>query len=70
MMSHRISKTDALKKYERDMENRKLIRRGIPISSRRLEKKRKKMLTRRQRFIEMLQSRGGYYKQKENKKEK
>jgi hypothetical protein len=50
---------------QRKLESQRLNRQGVKPKVSRAEKKRRKKLTKYQRFMEMLKDRGGHYKQKE-----
>lgn len=60
-MAHKISYKEALEKYEHSLKTRQG---SIP----RAERRKRKKFERVNKFLEMLKLRGGYYKQKEEKK--
>ena len=69
-MGHKITKEEAIQKYESEMENRKLIEQGIQIKSKRAERKRATRIKKKATFLEMLKNRGGLFKPKPKKVKK
>lgn len=63
-MTHKISKEDAILKYERELEKIELQKQGKLVKSDRLEKKRKRRESKYQKFVNILKSRGGHAEQK------
>lgn len=63
-MAHTISVEEGKKKLEYYIESQKLNQQGIKPKLSRAEKKRRKKLSKTERFILMLKDRGGYFEQK------
>jgi 3-methyladenine DNA glycosylase Tag len=69
-MSHRITKEEAIQKYERELQNRELIKKGEKIKSTRAERKKLLTQSKYEKFVNMLKSRGGHISQKKKKEKK
>lgn len=66
-MGHKISKEEAVSKYEHDMHNRELIKQGKKINSSRRQRKRKLREESKKKWYEMLKLRGGLAKKDKDK---
>jgi len=64
-MTHRISKAEAIQKYEREKEIQQLLKDGKPYKSDRFKRRIEKRETKQKTFIEKLKLRGGLFKPKE-----
>jgi len=69
-MAHKISKADAIKKYERELKNKELIKQGKQVKSNRWERKRKAREESKKKWYDMLTRRGGLAKEDKSKENK
>jgi len=66
-MAHKISKAEAIQKYENEKEIQELAKQG-KYKSTRAERKRKMRELKHLRFMDMLKIRGGLFKPKKKEK--
>jgi len=69
-MARKISKAEAIEKYENEKKIQQLLKEGKPYKSKRVEGKRKMKEIKHTRFMDMLRLRGGLFKPKKKKSTK
>jgi len=68
-MAHKISREEAIEKYENEKRIQKLIKEGKPYKSNRAERKRKFRELKKMTFMDKLKARGGLKTEKKDKKD-